>query len=163
MACCLFLNKIDMQKLKIKNTKCTPRAFPAGHPLGKIIFLTAVILAFFIFTPFVLMVAADGAGDALTGLNTAADKGYGEGTSAGTSGIMTSLPGAIGKVVGVILSLIGVVFLILMIYGGFIWMLARGNDQEVVKAKNLIQSAIIGLVIVLAAYAITAYIGSKMF
>ena len=141
-----------MQKLKIKNTKC---------PLGKIIFLTAVFLAFFIFTPFVL--ATDSGTDkALTGLNTAADGGYGAGTSAGSSGIMTSLPGAIGKVVGVILSLVGVAFLILMIYGGFTWMLARGNETEVTKAKDLIQSAIIGLIIVLAAYAITAYIGSKL-
>ena len=152
-----------MQKLKTKNTKCTPRAFPAGHPLGKIIFLTAIFLAFFVFASFISMAAADGVDDALTGLNTAADKGYGEGTSVGTGGIMTSLPGAIGKVVGVVLSLVGVAFLILMIYGGFTWMLARGNDQEVVKAKNLIQSAIIGLIIVLAAYAITAYIGSNLF
>ncbi|MCK5510713.1 hypothetical protein KAI65_04200 [Candidatus Parcubacteria bacterium] len=162
-----------MQKLKTKNTKCIPRvphrkcpwgAFPAGHPLGKIIFLTAVFLAFFIFTPFVLTVAADGAGDALTGLNTAANKGYGvSDVNADGSGVMNSLPGAIGKVVGVILSLIGVVFLILMIYGGFTWMIARGNEQEVTKSKELIKSAIVGLIIVLAAYAITAYIGSKMF
>ncbi|MCK5320347.1 hypothetical protein KAJ61_03085, partial [Candidatus Parcubacteria bacterium] len=135
---------------------------PARHPLGKMIFLIAVFFVFFVFTPFISMAAANGADYALTGLNTAADEGYGAGTSAGTAGIMTSLPGAIGKVIGVILSLVGVVFLILMIYGGFIWMLARGNDQEVVKAKNLIQSAIIGLIIVLAAYAITAYIGDKL-
>ena len=52
----------------------------------------------------------------------------------------------------------GVVFLILMIYGGYLWMLARGNEQEVEKAKNIIQNALIGLVIVLAAYAITALV-----
>ena len=159
-----------MQNLKTKNTKCTPRVFPAGHPLGKIFFLTAVFLAFFVFTAFVPAIAADeepksGVDKALDGLKKSASQGY-TGKAGGdikAAGIMTSLPGAIGKVVGVVLSLVGVAFLILMIYGGFTWMLARGNDQEVVKAKNLIQSAIIGLIIVLAAYAITAYIGSNLF
>jgi len=139
-----------MQKLKTRN---------------KIIFLTAVLLAFFIFTPFISAADVSGADKALDGLKKSASQGY-TGKVDGdikATGIMTSLPGAIGKVVGVILSLVGVAFLILMIYGGFIWMLARGNDQEVVKAKDLIQSAIIGLVIVLAAYAITAYIGSNLF
>ena len=128
------------------------------------IFLIAVFLAFFIFTPFVLATDVSGVDKALDGLEKSASQGY-TGKVEGdikAAGIMTSLPGTIGKVVGVILSLIGIVFLILMIYGGFIWMLARGNDQEVVKAKNLIQSAIIGLIIVLVAYAITAYIGDKL-
>lgn len=134
-----------MRKLKTKN---------------KIIFLTAVFLAFFIFTPFV---SADGATDALTGLNTAANKGYGvSDVNADDSGVMNSLPGAIGKVIGVILSLVGVAFLILMIYGGFIWMNSRGNEQEVEKAKNIIRNSIIGLLIVIAAYAITAFIGDNL-
>jgi hypothetical protein len=41
-------------------------------------------------------------------------------------------------------------------------MLARGNEQEVEKAKNLIQAAVIGLMIVLSAYAITAFIGQAI-
>jgi len=49
-----------------------------------------------------------------------------------------------------------------MIYGGFIWMIARGNEGEVTKAKDLIQAAIIGLVVVLAAYAITQFIGQQL-
>ena len=144
-----------MQKLKIKN---------------KIFFLTAVFLAFFIFTPFVLVVAADsptGVDDALTGLTNSASQGYmGElgknDEDMKKAGVMTSFTSAIGKVVGVILSLVGVAFLVLMIYGGFTWMLARGNEQEVTKAIDLIQSAVIGLIVVLAAYAITAYIGNKL-
>lgn len=50
---------------------------------------------------------------------------------------------------------IGVSFLGLMIYAGFIWMLARGNTQQVEKAKNIIIYAIIGLMVVLSAYVIT--------
>lgn len=68
----------------------------------------------------------------------------------------------IGSIIGIVLSFIGVLFLCLMLYGGIIWMMARGNEQEVEKAKNIIISAVFGLVIVLAAYAITAFIGEKL-
>lgn len=66
---------------------------------------------------------------------------------------------AIGKIVGAGLAFIGVVFMILIIYGGILWMTARGNEQQVEKAKDLIYSAVIGLIIVLSAYAITNYVG----
>ena len=67
-----------------------------------------------------------------------------------------------GKVVNGILSFIGVIFLVLMIYGGYKWMMSAGNEQEVAKAKNTIKAAIIGIVIVLAAYAITSFIGTAI-
>lgn len=65
----------------------------------------------------------------------------------------------IGKVVGAGLAFIGVLFFLLIIYGGLLWMTARGNETQVTKAKDLIISAVIGLVIVLSAYAITKYVG----
>jgi len=52
----------------------------------------------------------------------------------------------------------GVIFLILAIYGGFKWMTAAGNEESVEKAKKTITNAILGLVIVLAAYAIVKFI-----
>ena len=45
-----------------------------------------------------------------------------------------------------------------MIYGGFMWMQARGNEEYVRKAKEIIWSAVIGLVIIGAAYALTTFI-----
>ena len=45
-----------------------------------------------------------------------------------------------------------------MIYGGIVWMMAGGNEQDAEKAKNIIIAAIIGLMIVLAAYAISYFI-----
>lgn len=59
----------------------------------------------------------------------------------------------IGKILSVSIIFLGVVFLGLMIYAGFIWMMARGNEQEVEKAKNMIIYAAVGLIIVLSAYA----------
>ena len=67
----------------------------------------------------------------------------------------TGLVVKIISVIQAILSLIGIIFLLLMMYGGYIWLTAQGNDQQVEKAKNIIVSAIIGLIVVLAAYAIS--------
>jgi RsiW-degrading membrane proteinase PrsW (M82 family) len=55
-----------------------------------------------------------------------------------------------------------VVFLILIIYGGILWMTAAGNEEKVKKAKELITEALIGLVIVLAAYAISYFVLNQL-
>ncbi len=70
------------------------------------------------------------------------------------------LAGKAGTIIGTILAFIGVLFLILMIYAGLMWMTAGGNEQTVDKSKSLIINAVIGLIIVLAAYAITAFVGN---
>ncbi|TAL19776.1 hypothetical protein EPN90_02455 [Patescibacteria group bacterium] len=56
------------------------------------------------------------------------------------------------------LGLIGIVFLGLTIYGGYLWLMARGNEQQVEKAKETIKAGVIGLAIILGAYAITTFI-----
>ncbi len=67
----------------------------------------------------------------------------------------------LGDMIGMILSFVGVLFLILIIFAGISWMTAAGNDQKIEKAKSLIINAVIGLLIVLSAYAITNFIGSQ--
>ncbi len=69
-----------------------------------------------------------------------------------------SVPDLIGTLIGAALSMIGVIFFILMVYGGFLWMTARGEDSVVNKAKETIIAAIIGLIVVLGSYAITNFI-----
>lgn len=64
-----------------------------------------------------------------------------------------------GQIIGFVLSFVGVLFLVLMIYAGLTWMIAGGNDQKIDKAKSLLTNAVIGLIIVFAAYAITAFVG----
>lgn len=73
-------------------------------------------------------------------------------------GTPTPLPQLIGNYIQIFLSLLGVVFLILMLVGGFRWMKARGEAAEVTKAKEIIMDAVIGLIIVAASYAITAFV-----
>jgi cbb3-type cytochrome oxidase subunit 3 len=79
---------------------------------------------------------------------------------AGYSDYLKSLTpeGVASKVVGQVLTFLGVVFLGLMIYGGIVWMLASGNEAKVDEAKNIITAGIIGLVIVMAAYAISYFV-----
>ena len=67
-----------------------------------------------------------------------------------------------GQIISVVLSFVGALFLILMIYAGILWMTAQGNDQQVTKAKSLMINAIIGMIIVFAAYALTTFIGSQL-
>ena len=68
----------------------------------------------------------------------------------------------IGKIIVTALSLLGIIFLILLIYAGYLWMTAAGNEQQVSKAQSMITTAIIGLVIVLSAYSISYFVLSSL-
>jgi hypothetical protein len=68
------------------------------------------------------------------------------------------LPTVIGTAIKAALGLVGMIFLGLMIYAGALWMIARGDETKVDKAKNTIIAAIIGLIIVVGAYAITSFV-----
>lgn len=64
----------------------------------------------------------------------------------------------IGNVIMLITSFLGVIFLALMLYAGFTWMTAGGDEKKVTKASGMMVAAIIGLIIVAAAYAITYFV-----
>lgn len=66
----------------------------------------------------------------------------------------TIVKGALGAV--------GIVFFVLMVYGGFLWMTDRGSDEQAKKAKDIIQAAIIGIILIVAAYAMTNYIFGRL-
>ena len=70
----------------------------------------------------------------------------------------TDLPTVIGTVIKAGLGLVGMIFLVLMLYAGAIWMIARGDEARVEKAKETIIAAIIGIIIVVGAYAITNFV-----
>jgi hypothetical protein len=72
----------------------------------------------------------------------------------------SSLAGVVGNVIRIALSVVGLLFFILIFYGGYIWMTARGEEAQVNKGKKSVIAAIIGLVIVLLSYAITNILGN---
>lgn len=118
--------------------------------------LIIILFAFSLLFPLGQALAWSFAGD--TGLDTAAgETGHLNQKLFGRDSKLESGE-AISSIIGSVLSFLGVVFLAVMIYGGILWMTARGNEQRVDKAKNLIIDAIVGLVIVTAAYAISYFV-----
>jgi len=77
----------------------------------------------------------------------------------GESGAMYTI---VGKVVGIVVGLLGLILAVFIVYGGAMWMTSGGNEEQIKKAKGMIVNAIIGLVIVLLAYAISSFIIDKL-
>lgn len=88
-------------------------------------------------------------GDALPNLATVTNQA---GTTEG------DLSTVIGTVITAALSLVGIIFLILMVYSGYLWMTAAGDGDKIDKSKSIISAAIIGLVLTLSAYAISVLV-----
>ncbi|MFH1254991.1 MAG: hypothetical protein V1667_00760 [bacterium] len=74
----------------------------------------------------------------------------------------SSLASVASSVIRAFLGLLGIIFLILLIYAGYNWMTAQGEEEKVEKAKSTITRAIIGLVIITAAYSITYFVFSSL-
>lgn len=68
----------------------------------------------------------------------------------------------IGGVVNVILGFLGILTTLIILLGGFKWMTSQGNTDKVDEAKKLIGAGIVGLVIVLVAYAVSRFILSEL-
>lgn len=94
--------------------------------------------------------------DKQTGFGSSGDipKSFGE-TSAPTDvRIVTA------NVVRAFLGFLGIIFLVLLVVAGFKWMTAQGEEDKVNEAKDQIRRAIIGLIIILAAWSITEFVTS---
>jgi hypothetical protein len=90
--------------------------------------------------------------------NTAEKTGH---TSQKLFGSGDSLFSGIGLIINSLLGLVGVVFMILMMYGGYLWMTAQGNESQVEKAIGIMKAAIIGLAITFSAFAISYFVMSN--
>ncbi len=66
-----------------------------------------------------------------------------------------------GRIVNAALTLVGTIFFVLMVYAGYLWLTSQGNETEVEKAKKIITTAVVGLVIVASAYAITVFVTGR--
>ena len=87
------------------------------------------------------------------------DTNYGLDTVAEGKLKISSTPSEmIGKVIGSVLGFVSVIFFLLTIYGGILWMTARGNEQQTDKALHTITSASIGLAIVLGSYVLVGFL-----
>lgn len=64
----------------------------------------------------------------------------------------------VSEIIRVLLGFLGIIFLALIVYAGFMWMTSAGNEERVAKSKRIMSAAVIGLAIVLSAYAITFFV-----
>lgn len=64
----------------------------------------------------------------------------------------------IGVILTTFFSILGVISIILIIYSGFLWMTARGNEAQVTKAKENLWQVIMGLIFIIGSYALTTFL-----
>lgn len=68
----------------------------------------------------------------------------------------------VGAIINVALGFLGVVAVVIILIGGFKYMTAGGAQEKIDNARKYIISGIIGLVIILSAYAITTFVISRL-
>lgn len=64
----------------------------------------------------------------------------------------------IANIIQTILGILGVVFVILIIYSGFLWMSSAGNDERIKMAQGHLKNAVIGVIIVVGAQIVTYWV-----
>lgn len=66
------------------------------------------------------------------------------------------------NIINAFLSIIGVILLIYLLYAGYKWMTAYGEEEKVEQAKDTIKRAITGIIIIVAAYAISIFVMGRL-
>ncbi|MFH1291985.1 MAG: pilin [bacterium] len=117
--------------------------------------LLAICLSLLIGLPLSVQ-AVDGLGGAVGKLKVVT-KGSGLET-----GELSTLEGSVGLIIKTALSVVGTIFLVLMVYAGILWMTAGGKEEKVETAGKIIKACIIGLFVVMSAYAVTYFITTSL-
>ncbi|MEI6511183.1 MAG: pilin [Candidatus Uhrbacteria bacterium] len=94
----------------------------------------------------------DSSGSAISGDTFASSAGLSSG----------DLPTTIASLIRVVLGILGIIAVVIILIGGFKWMTSGGNDDKVKSARKVMTSGIIGLVIVLSAFAIAQFVLSSV-
>lgn len=67
----------------------------------------------------------------------------------------------VAEIIRIVLSTVGIVFIVLIVYGGYMMVTAGGEEEKAKKAQGIIQKAVVGLVIILMAYSITLFVAIR--
>lgn len=68
-----------------------------------------------------------------------------------------SIAAIVGKFINTALGLTGIVFIVLILYGGWLWGTARGNEEQVQEAEKLIRNAVLGVIVVFGVFTISRF------
>ncbi|OGY50838.1 MAG: hypothetical protein A3J59_03215 [Candidatus Buchananbacteria bacterium RIFCSPHIGHO2_02_FULL_56_16] len=79
---------------------------------------------------------------------------YGTATGLGTADLRVSIM----QIVRAALGFLGVLAILIMLYGGFVWMTAGGNAQRIETAKKVLINGVIGLVIIFTSFMLASFI-----
>lgn len=78
--------------------------------------------------------------------------------NAGLVGGTTDLRVIVANVIRTIIGFLGIIAVGLIIYAGFLWMTSGGDEQKIEQAKKILQNALVGLIIIVLAFAIVSFI-----
>lgn len=73
------------------------------------------------------------------------------------------LVGRIAAVIRIFLTLLAIIFVLLIIYGGYLWMTAFGNEERVKQGQSVLRQSLIGLIIIVVAFAVTQFLILNLF
>lgn len=102
------------------------------------------------FLPSITLAAGANPAEFLSGANNSVGKTLGADQK--------QLPEIVANLINVLISVLGIIFIVLVVYAGFLYLTASGDDKKVAKAKTLLTQAVIGLVIILSAYGISTFV-----
>ncbi len=90
--------------------------------------------------------------------NDLLNSNFGNATGLGSG----DLNDTIGAIIRAALGFLGVIAVVIILFGGFKWMTAGGNEEKTGEARKLIIAGIIGLAIILSAYAIATFVITRL-
>lgn len=67
-----------------------------------------------------------------------------------------------GRLINVVLSFLGIIAVVIVLVGGFKYMLSGGDESKTADARKMIVAGIIGLAIILSAWAITSFVLDRL-
>jgi hypothetical protein len=123
--------------------------------LGITVGLFVFVLSFML-TPFTSVLASAGvtAGDPEATLDDVTGTGLADDIS---------LPEFIGRIISWVVGILGVVLVALFVYGGVVYATSIGNEDRIEMGKKIMLYAIIGVIIIAVAFAISRYVIQALF
>ena len=117
-----------------------------GEDMKKNLITSLAILTIFVFSVLPALATLD------VGLN------YGTYTGLGTK----DLREGVMSIVQILLGFLGIIAIIIILYGGFVWLISAGNEEKVSQAKAIITAGIIGLIIIFVSYALATFVITQL-
>jgi hypothetical protein len=68
----------------------------------------------------------------------------------------------VANLINVVLQISGIILIVYIIYAGYLWMTAGGDDEQIGKAKSIISACVMGLLIVFSAYSLASFVIEKL-